>query len=315
MLNSVGGTTEKSLEIVYNNLIINKQKKARHGMKRLVNTTKVVLLGMTIGLSSITFAVEIEPGLDWQYKGSKHYDKALVVWTDDQAVGKREKHLLIPDEYYNAEEAVRHVRGIVEDYLETEKTIRFEELDPIVTADYNLGKVFAVEAIPTNVVQRITHDGWIYVLGRTGWGFSILVNLDEDGYITEYAMNDVGDEKIISRLFITDGISIHSDDLKVNHFTSLGKEAFKPKLSAIDLKLSDPNIRNRSIEPNLTIVSIDNAVQGHSYQVIDTKDLSSPFIKNELAGIKKADADGLLTFEVPLDPSDKVHFYKIELIE
>lgn len=284
-------------------------------MKRLVNTTKVVLLGMTIGLSSITFAVEIEPGLDWQYKGSKHYDKALVIWTDDQAVGVKEWFGLIPTEYYDAQAAALMSREKTEELLKGEDPVLFTDIAPVATADYGVGTMFAMEAIPTNKIQRITHDGWIYVFGRTGWGFSVLANIDENGYVTEYAMNDVGNERIVSRLFATDGITIHSDDLKVNHFTTLGKEAFKPKLSAIDLKLSDPNIRNRSIEPNLTIVSIDNAVQGHSYQVIDTKDLSSPFVKNELAGIKKADADGLLTFEVPLDPSDKVHFYKIELIE
>lgn len=278
-------------------------------MRKLNITTKHFLLSVALGLSFGTFAA----GINWQYTGTKPYDKAVVIWTDDRYVGKIRPLDPLSD-FYDAKVAVETVRTKIMEALKGENPIYLKDIIPLATANYNCGTVLATEASPSAAIQRIHHDN-LYIAPKDGWGFSLFLNLDSEGRITEFATNDIGSGEIDSDTIFSARITIGNDELTTIGVTEVGKEAFKPKLSAIDLKLSDPNIRNRSIEPNLTIVSIDNAVQGHSYQVIDTKDLSSPFIKNELVGIKKADADGLLTFEVPLDPSDKVHFYKIELIE
>lgn len=189
-------------------------------MKRMIGLV-LAAGGMALGVRG-----EIEPGLDWQYKGEKHYDKALVVWTDRGLIPRPEDKPI---------EAVTAARGAILDLLlVTDADATWPEVCAAAVADYGKGLVVAEEAVPTNIKQRVTHKG-LYLFERKGWGFSVLANLDAKGNVTEFAMNDIGTADIESRTIFTDGITVHESDLKKYEMPSTAVIAGEPCRTAAEI--------------------------------------------------------------------------------
>lgn len=235
-------------------------------------------------------------GLDWNYKGSKPYQVAYVVWADDKAVGNKK----------DAEEAARVAYAEITNYFATANTeMRWDEVYDIVTADYGKGRVFAVRADPTAGKQRITHHG-LYIISQDGWGFTILANLAENGTIREYAYNTITREDINSRALVTDGISIH------DHMLTAFVMPAPPSVCAISLDV-DLNTR-AALPPDRGHIAIENAVKGARYRVISALNPAGPYAPLDTTETI-AEADGLLSLQLPIAPDDRCRFYKIEALQ
>ncbi len=346
-------------------------------MKRLVITTKTILLGAALVLSLGAVAkdgddsgTDLGAGLDWNYKGkNKTYQVAYVIWADKPGVGAWK------DAEVAANTAYKEVLDLL---LIDDVDVKWNDVYTTVTKDYGDGKVFAVKADPNAGKQRVTHEGW-YPFTTVGWGFSILANLDKDGYITDFAINQITKEEIESRAIFKDGISIHDNSLTyytmpsraiinntpcrtateiIEKLEECEKDdglAVRTEIVLPECRLEDSAIRSwlekrknayefkrevvdetnkvyqvkaapppkvveivvteapEIIEPQKTIVAINNAVKGFRYRVLDTLDLGEKFTCN-IPGIKVAEDDGYLAFEVPIREGEPKRFYKIEVI-
>lgn len=180
-------------------------------MKNRIPLTKKLLLSAALMLSFSVVAADgddsgsdLGAGLDWNYKGkNKTYQVAYVIWADKPGVGAWK------DAEVAANTAYKEVLDLL---LIDDVDVKWNDVYTTVTKDYGDGKVFAVKADPNAGKQRVTHEGW-YPFTTVGWGFSILANLDKDGYITDFAINQITKEEIESRAIFKDGISIHDNSL------------------------------------------------------------------------------------------------------
>lgn len=164
---------------------------------------RLILAAMSAAVG-LSYAADIEPGLDWQYKGDYPYTKAIAIWTDEGLEKAKDKAI----------EAVEAARAaLIELLTKPDSDVAWDEVKASIDADRGKAKIVWAEAIPSNKLQRLTHPGY-YLFGRQGWGFSILANFDCDGYVTEFALNEIGTTDIESRLIFTDGITVHESALQ-----------------------------------------------------------------------------------------------------
>lgn len=319
-------------------------------------------LGMFLGMSC---AADLAPGLDWQYKGEHKYAKAIAIWTDEGLLKKGEE----------PEEAVKAARdALITLLMAPDSDISWDEIKTTVSADRGLAKLVWAEADPNKGLQRITHPGY-YLFTREGWGFSLLANFDRDGYITEFALNDIGVSEIESRALFTDGITVHEHDLQKYTVPAAAVVNGEPCRTATEMidalkaceqdeglcvrtdiilpesrlqheavrewiaaqtnhyalaalpaetngccrlrAATSPRICRHAVTPAMqddasTVISINNAVAGFTYRVLEAATLGEPFKPSAIA-TKVATTDGELAFTIPTGGAP-AKFYRIEVI-
>ena len=239
-------------------------------------------------------------GINWSYSGASHYQTALVVWSDED---------LGPLGVAAPKTAVTAARNEVLGLLEKGDAVKWTSLKAIG------GKVRDYTYVVSDVVDpnagetRLSHD-ILYARVRTGWGFSLLANLDAEGNVIEYAVNEVTSGDILSEINGITRLEIKDVDL-TRHVTGYGqariKEAGAPKIVAHE---AQPTQARDADEPHVFRFDISNAVGGFTYRLASADTPTGPFVASEI-GARFAVADGRLDFLIRLDPSVKRRFFKV----
>lgn len=235
-------------------------------------------------------------GVTWSYEGQTRYDAALIVWTDPgiNTIG--------------AEDDIRGIR------TEVLKRLSDSAL-PITLAELasqcektGIGNVILAQIVEPPLANIRVRHGLGYIFDHTGWGFSLLVKLNDKQNITEYAINEVTKATIVSEAVKDTDLTIYEDDLT----PALSAYASTRLASAGTPDIVAHELMTRMMvnqEPETFVFDITNAVSGVTYRVIGTNDLALPFVPIGVDAI--ATIDGRLSFTIPINPTEKVMFYRV----
>lgn len=248
-------------------------------------------------------------GFTWSYNGKEPYQSAVIVWTDEDLNNDMAKEDIDYKRLQVLEKLTNTTDAVTFDWID-ERCARSGTIDGI--------KVDVVKS--ANTSYRVNHS-FLYTTERKGWAFTLLVNLDKDGHISEFAASDVMETRILSlnhgetfltvtEANLTSGVSTYA--------LSRLRNAGAPVIThhAPDAPLIDDTpqsaTRDRTATPGgMFVFDITNAVNGFTYHVIATDDLSKPF---ERCGVDNfAMTDGRLAFEIPIIPDAKIMFYRVEV--
>lgn len=255
-----------------------------------MNTKLIVSALALAGASTLRAA-----GVTWSYDGDVMYDEALIVWTDPgiNPIG--------------AEEEIRSARDRVLSRLQSSEPASVAALGEL-CANALPGNVVLTQTIePPFTDVRVRHTLG-YVFDHTGWGFTLLVKLDESKNITEYAINEVTEAIIVSEAVKDTELTIGKDDLTTD--VSAYASARILSAGAPDIVAHEPLARMIvDQDPETFVFDITNAVSGITYRVIGANELSKTFMP---IGVDVTAAlDGRLSFSIPIDPNEKVMFYRV----
>lgn len=260
---------------------------------------KVLSASLALGVASVASAA----GIDWSYSGEKYYQKALVVWSDEDlgVLGIAQPKT-----------AVTAARTEILELLNGEKAVLWSELPPIGAKQRGTTIVKADDVDPNAGETRLKHE-IIYARIRTGWGFSLLANLDANGYVVDYAVNEITPGDILSEINGKTSLTITEEAL-TDHITPYANERLKAA-GAPAIAAHVENTRTREIEdPTAFRFDITNAVSGFTYRLVEADDPRGPFLPSTQAA-RLAESDGRLDFEIIPDPEVKARFYRVSVKE
>lgn len=260
---------------------------------------KIMAVGLGLVLASGGFAA----GINWTYDGSVRYDKAIVVWADG--------FTNIKSAFVDA--GIRWAQ-VQEELARPNNKLTVADILSQCARDNAGDKIYAFEVDLSEVPVRLKNDT-LYIGDVTGWGFSLFVNLDAEGFITEYAINE-----------LTTGLINSAPDLRPTELTIVDTNLTAAVSAYGSSKLDQagaPEIvahereaqRSRALpsdEANTFTFDIINAVNGFIYQIVESTDLNGEFVRNPALD-RRAESDGRLDFTVPIDPTEKVKFYKVRV--
>lgn len=254
--------------------------------------TKYLMTG--IGLLGAAFAHAA--GINWSYDGEKTYQKALIVWTDAGLSS-------------NPEKAITAARQEILNLLAKPSDTTWESL--VWTGDRNRdGSIIKADKIdnPGPTAQRLNHILY-YNHDVQGWGFSLLANLDSNGRVVEFAINEVTPGTILSEVKGETSLTIHDSDLTAA-VCGKGGYATAPRVCRCGECRQE---RSRSLtEGEMFALGIDNAVAGFCYDVLECDVPNGEYRPSKVTNVIP-NTSGDLDFEIPIDPNVKAKFYKIEV--
>lgn len=262
-------------------------------------TSKMLFASLMCGAASVVSAA----GIDWSYSGGTYYQKALVVWSDEDLgfVGIAQP-----------KEAVTAARNEILERLNGADPVLWTDLPPIGAKSRGTTYVKADDVDPNAGVTRLKHE-IIYARVRTGWGFSLLANLDAEGRVVEYALNEVTSGDILSEINGKTSLTI-TEDVLTEHVTPFAGERLKAA-GAPAIAAHVEKSQTRALEdPSVFRFDITNAVSGFTYKLVEADDPRGPFLPSTQAS-RLAEADGRLDFAIVPDPEVKVRFYKVSVKE
>lgn len=257
-----------------------------------------------LGLRSLNAA-----GVTWSYSGEVPYQAAIIVWTDETINDINAKADIVYKRNYVLNALTNSTTAVTTGWI-VEKCAQLGIINGI--------KVDIVK--PANTTTRVNHNV-IYMTDHTGWGFSLLANFDTQGNITEFAINEVTPASIKSEVYGETSLEIKDEDLTPgvsSYAFSRLRDAGAPFITShapgTPMIETAPRTETRATigASNETFVfDITNAVNGFTYHVIATDDLTKPFTRCGVDNL--ATADGRLAFEIPIKPEEKVRFYRVEV--
>lgn len=236
-------------------------------------------------------------GINWSYDGKKSYQKALIVWTD-AGLGP------------HPEKAIDTARQEILNLLAKSSPIAWDSL--VWYGDRNReGTIVKADKIdnPGPTAQRVNHMLY-YGSDVQGWGFSLLANLDSNGQVVEFAINDVTPGTILSEVKGDTALTIHDSDLTAA-VCGNGGYATCPHVCHCG---ECPRENTRSMQEGESFsLGIDNAVAGFRYNVLECDVPNGEYLPSKVTNVIPRES-GNLDFEIPIDPACKAKFYKIEVM-
>lgn len=257
--------------------------------------TKYLMTG--IGLVG-TFVANAA-GINWSYDGEKTYQKALIVWTDAGLGGIGA----------DPKQAIANARQDILDILATASPYSWSKLVWLgdKNRDNTIIKADQVDN-PGPKEVRVNHS-LIYPNNVQGWGFSLLANLDDQGRVVDFAINEITPGEIRSELNGITSLTIHDSDLTAAVCGS-GGYATAPRVRRCG---ECRRAVTRSLpEGEAFSLGIDNAVAGFVYNVLECDVPNGEYRPSKVMNIVSAES-GDLDFEIPIDPNSKAKFYKVEV--
>lgn len=260
-------------------------------------TCKLLLASLALG----TITVASAAGIDWSYSGNTYYQKALVVWSDED---------LGPLGIANPSNAVAQARAEITERLNGSTPVIWTELQPIGSKTRGVTIVKADDVDPNAGETRLKHE-IIYARVRTGWGFSLLANLDPEGHVIEYALNEITTGEILSEINGKTSLVI-TDDVLTSHVTPYADERLKAAGAPI-IAAHQEDVRTREIDDSdIFRFDITNAVGGFTYRLVEADDPQGPFRASSQEA-RLAEKDGRLDFTIKTEPNVKVRFFKVSV--
>lgn len=262
-----------------------------------MNTRYLITSLALIGANSL-----IAAGVDWSYSGQVPYQAALVVWTDPGKDPIRTK------------EDIELMRSNILSELGKPTDTTLSALTKLCRSPSTAGSILVDVIQDFSKPTRVNHE-FIYLAERTGWGFSLMLKFDSAGRVTEYAVNDVTKAVIVSEAVEQTSLVITDEMLTTvgTAAAALARLKAAPAPVIVAHEASARMIAEPSADKETFVFDVTNAVGGYTYHVISTTDLSLPFTR--LNADRFAASDGKLEFELPIDKSEKVRFYRVSVGE
>lgn len=249
-----------------------------------------------VGIGFMMVGATEAAGINWSYDGEKSYQKALIVWTD-AGLGA------------NPEKAITDARQEILNTLATSSPYSWSTL--VWIGDKNRdGTIIKADQVnnpgPTEV--RVNHS-LIYPNNVQGWGFTLLANLDAQGRVVEFAINEITPGEIRSEINGVTSLTIHDSDLTAA-VCGVGGYATCPCICRCG-ECRREERASREFGETFAL-GISNAVKGFAYTVLESDTPNGAFEPSSVANVVP-EASGAYDFEIPIDPGCAVKFYKVEV--
>ena len=255
---------------------------------------------MVTGLGLVTVGSASAAGINWTYDGTVGYDKAIIVWTEARANLKQ----------FDIDVAVRW-NETMEMLRNTKDGVTVDDIAAMCARDSVGDKIYAQVFELTGGTVRVRNEV-LHFASTEGWGFSLLVNVDDKGYITDFAINNPTPGEINSATGESATSLTLGDAELVGHVSGYGEERLKSAGAPV---IAAHVARGRTLpdedEKSLAF-DVTNAVNGFIYQVCEATEVQGPYVRNPDLD-RFAETDGRLDFVIPIDPTEKVKFYRIKV--
>lgn len=250
-----------------------------------------------IGLAATFYANAA--GINWSYDGEKSYQKALIVWTDAGLGGIGA----------NPKQAITAARQDILDKLATTVPCKWSSLVWLGDKNRDNTIIKADQVDQPGIKEVRVNHSLIYPNNVQGWGFSLLANIDAEGNVVDFALNEITPGEIRSEINGITSLTIHDSDLTAA-VCGKGGYATSPRVCRCGECLREST---RALpEAEVFALGIDNAVAGFSYTVLESDVPNGDFKPSKVANVVPTQS-GNMDFEIPIEPNSKAKFYKIEV--
>lgn len=255
---------------------------------------------MVTGLGLVTVGSASAAGINWTYNGTVGYDKAIIVWTEERANLKQ----------FDDDVAVKWSKTL-DALLTKQEGVTVNDITAMCERDSVGDKIYAQAFELEGGTVRVRNE-MLHFESTEGWGFSLLVNVDDKGYVTDFALNDPTKGEINSSTGErATSLTLSDKDLS-GHVSRYGEERLKSAGAPV---IATHVARGRTLpdedEKSLAF-DVTNAVNGFIYQVCEATEVQGPYVRNPDLD-RFAETDGRLDFVIPIDPAEKVKFYRIKV--